>query len=78
MFINMAKEKEDIDIFTYKAASLKNRLRASYPYLIFLPQYGRVRGKKSELVYVENLSASDVLQKRFHFMGLEKRKHLQL
>ena len=64
MFINMAKEKEDIDISTYKAASLKKRLRVSYSYLVFLPQYGRVRGKKSELVYVENLSATDVLQKK--------------
>ena len=64
MFINMAKEKEDINISTYKPASLKNRLSAKYPYLIFLSQYGRVRGKKSELVYVENLSASDVLQRK--------------
>ena len=46
MFINMAKEKEDINISTYKPASLKNRLSAKYPYLIFLSQYGRVRGKK--------------------------------
>ena len=71
MFKNIALEKEKLDISSYKSFSLKKRLQASHPYLIFLSQR---RANESELVYVENLSASEVLLEKSS--GIKKKQEL--
>ena len=58
-FVEIAKEKENVDASKYRAFKLKQRLRKDYPQLVFfMPKKRNV----SEIVYVENLDASDLVE----------------
>ena len=63
-FITIAKNTENIDASNYRAFKLKQRLRKTYPQLVFCTPKTR---NVSEIVYVENLNCSELVEEHmFH------------
>ena len=59
---------EGLDASNYRRFRLKDRLRKSCPQLVFLKPNIRT---KSEIVYVENLTSEDILDKHMTLKGME-------
>ncbi|XP_028413789.1 uncharacterized protein LOC114536635 [Dendronephthya gigantea] len=58
-FVIIAKDTENVDASKYRAFKLKQRLMKSYPQLVFyVPKMRNV----SEIVYVENLDSSELVE----------------
>ena len=66
-FVIIAKDTENVDAFKYRAFKLKLRLMKSYPQLVFcVPKMRNV----SEIVYVENLDSSELVEEHMSIKGL--------
>ena len=68
-FVEIAKEKESVDAPSkYRAFKLKQRLRKDYPQLVFLMPKKR---NVSEVVYVENLDSSELVEEHMLYASDE-------
>ena len=67
-FVEIAKEKESVDASKYRAFKLKQRLRKDYPQLVFLMPKKR---NVSEIVYVENLDSSELVEEHMLYASDE-------
>ena len=66
-FVIIAKDTENVDTSKYRAFKLKQRLMKSYPQLVFcVPKMRNV----SEIVYVENLDSSELVEEHMSIKGL--------
>ena len=68
-FVIIAKDTENVDASKYRALAfkLKQRLMKSYPQLVFcVPKMRNV----SEIVYVENLDSSELVEEHMSVKGL--------
>ena len=79
-FVLIVNKEEGLDASNYRRFRLKDRLRKSYPQLVFLKPNIRT---KNEIVYVENLTSEDILDmtlkgngrcRRYGLRGLWKNK----
>ena len=64
----IVNKEEGLDASNYRRFRLKDRLRKSYPQLVFLKPNIRT---KSEIVYVENLTSEDILDEHMTLKGME-------
>ena len=67
-FVLIVNKEEGLDASNYRRFRLKDRLRKSYPQLVFLKPNIRT---KSEIVYVENLTSEDILDEHMTLKGME-------
>ena len=68
-FVIIAKDTENVDASKYRAFKLKQRLMKSYPQLVFcLPKMRNV----SEIVYVENLDSSELVEEHMSIKRLAR------
>ena len=66
-FVIIAKDTENVDASKYRAFKLKQRLMKSYPQLVFcVPKMRNV----IEIVYVENLDSSELVEEHMSIKGL--------
>ena len=66
-FVIIAKDTENVDASKYRAFKLKQRRLKSYPQLVFcVPKMRNV----SEIVYVENLDSSELVEEHMSIKGL--------
>ena len=61
-----AKDTENVDTSKYRAFKLKQRLLKSYPQLVFCVQKMR---NVSEIVYVENLDSSELVEEHNYYVN---------
>ncbi len=68
-FVTIARDTENVDASKYRAFKLKQRLMKSYPQLVFcVPKMRNV----SEIVYVENLDSSELVEE--HMLSKSENK----
>ena len=66
-FVIIAKDTENVDASKYRAFKLKQRLMKSYPQLVFcVPKMRNV----SEIVHVEKLDSSELVEEHMSIKGL--------